>query len=38
TGRGATPNVMDLADYVSFIRKIKHPYDKGVFSREGIEY
>lgn len=38
TGRGATPNVMNLADYVSFVRKIKHPYDKGVFSRKGIEY
>ena len=38
TGRGATQNVMDLADYVSFVRKVKHPYDKGVLSREGIEY
>lgn len=38
TGRGATPNVMDLADYVSFVRKIKHPYDRGILSREGIEY
>lgn len=38
TGRAATQNVMDLADYVSFVKKIKHPYDKGIMSREGIEY
>lgn len=38
TGRQATQNVMDLADYVSFVKKIKHPYDKGVMSRAGIEY
>lgn len=38
TGRGATQPVMDLADYVSEIRKIKHPYDQKIGSREGIEY
>lgn len=38
TGRGATENVMQLADYVSFVKKIKHPYDSGIMSRAGIEY
>lgn len=38
TGRGATPSVIELADYVSEIRKIKHPYDRKIRSREGIEY
>ena len=38
TGREATPAVIELADYVSEVKKIKHPYDKGIFSREGIEY
>lgn len=38
TGRGATENVMQLADYVSFVKKIKHPYDQGVMSRAGIEF
>ena len=38
TGRGATPSVMELADYVSEIQKIKHPYDEGVVSRKGIEF
>ena len=38
TGRGATPAVMGKAHYVSEIQKIKHPYDQGIMSREGIEY
>lgn len=38
TGRGATPELMELADLVSNIKKIKHPYDKGVKARKGIEY
>lgn len=38
TGRGATEKIIELADYVSFIEKIKHPFDKGVLSRKGIEY
>ncbi|NPA36983.1 MAG: cob(I)yrinic acid a,c-diamide adenosyltransferase [Chlorobi bacterium] len=38
TGRGATGEVIEMADYVSEIVKVKHPYDNGIFSREGIEY
>lgn len=38
TGRGATPAVIALADYVSEINKVKHPYDKGLQSRKGIEF
>lgn len=38
TGRAATENVMQLADYVTFCKKMKHPYDKGVMSRAGIEF
>lgn len=38
TGRSATENVMTTADYVSEIKKIKHPYDRKVRSREGIEF
>lgn len=37
TGRMATEKVMALADYVSYVEKIKHPYDKGVISRKGVE-
>ena len=38
TGRGATDNLIGLADYVSEIKKIKHPFDKKIAAREGIEY
>lgn len=38
TGRGATQNLIDSADYVNFIKKIKHPYDQGVKGRIGIEF
>lgn len=38
TGRGATEGVMALADYVSNVTKVKHPYDRKIYSREGIEY
>lgn len=38
TGRAATDNVMELADYVTFCKKLKHPYDRKIRSRKGIEY
>lgn len=38
TGREATANLINLADYVSDIRKVKHPYDRKISAREGIEY
>ena len=38
TGRGPSKELVDLADYVSEIKKKKHPYDKGLGAREGIEY
>jgi cob(I)alamin adenosyltransferase len=38
TGRNPPQHIIDAADYVSEIRKIKHPYDRGIKAREGIEY
>lgn len=38
TGRGPSEELISLADYVSEIQKIKHPYDQGLQAREGIEY
>ena len=38
TGRGATDQLIELADYVSNIENVKHPFDKGITSREGIEF
>lgn len=38
TGRGATDTIIEKADLVSQIKKIKHPYDSGIQRRIGIEY
>ena len=38
TGRGASDGLIERADYVSYIQKIKHPYDHKIYSRKGIEY
>jgi cob(I)alamin adenosyltransferase len=38
TGRDPPQHIIAAADYVSEIRKVKHPYDLGVKAREGIEY
>lgn len=38
TGRDVPQSILDKADYVSYIKKIKHPYDEGILAREGIEY
>lgn len=38
TGRGAPEQIVELADYVSDIHAVKHPYDKGIPARKGIEF
>ena len=38
TGRYADSRVIELADLVTEMVKLKHPYDKGVPARKGIEY
>jgi cob(I)alamin adenosyltransferase len=38
TGRYADDKVIELADLVTEMVKIKHPYDKGIAAREGLEY
>ncbi|NLE08442.1 MAG: cob(I)yrinic acid a,c-diamide adenosyltransferase, partial [Dehalococcoidales bacterium] len=38
TGRDAHPRLVELADMVSEIHKIKHPYDKGILARKGLDY
>jgi len=37
TGRNPDEKLVELADYVSEIKAIKHPYSKGINSRIGIE-
>lgn len=38
TGRGFPESLIEKVDYVSKIENIKHPYDKGIRARKGIEY
>jgi cob(I)alamin adenosyltransferase len=38
TGRNAPKELIEEADYVGEIVKLKHPYDNGTVAREGIEY
>lgn len=38
TGRNPSDALVELADYVSEIQAVKHPYQGGVPAREGIEY
>ncbi|MHC4844483.1 MAG: cob(I)yrinic acid a,c-diamide adenosyltransferase, partial [Planctomycetota bacterium] len=38
TGRGATKELIELADLVTEMKKVKHPFDKGMDARCGIEY
>lgn len=37
TGRYAAPEVMKVADLVTEMVKIKHPYDSGLLARKGID-
>ncbi|GAB4262530.1 cob(I)yrinic acid a,c-diamide adenosyltransferase [Thermincola ferriacetica] len=38
TGRGIPEKIIDAADLVTEMKAIKHPINKGVTSRRGIEY
>ena len=38
TGRQADAELVEQADLVTEMRKIKHPYDKGIKARKGIDY
>jgi len=37
TGRRAPEEILKYCDYVSEIREVKHPYQKGIQARDGIE-
>jgi cob(I)alamin adenosyltransferase len=37
TGRGAPQELLDLADYVTEMGAVRHPYQKGVLSRQGVD-
>lgn len=38
TGREPSAELIDISDYVSEIKKRKHPYDKGISARKFIEF
>lgn len=38
TGRYAPPEIVEIADLVTEMREIKHPFNKGIGARKGIEY
>jgi cob(I)alamin adenosyltransferase len=38
TGRGATAELLAMADLVTEMKKIRHPFDKGQPARRGIEF
>ncbi len=38
TGRGAPREIMEVADLVTEMVPVKHPFDKGIEARRGIEF
>jgi cob(I)alamin adenosyltransferase len=38
TGRNAHPELISIADMVTEMRSIKHPYDSGLPARKGIDF
>ena len=38
TGRNAHPDLIAMADLVTEMREVKHPYQKGIEAQRGIEY
>ncbi|MHA1520482.1 MAG: cob(I)yrinic acid a,c-diamide adenosyltransferase [Promethearchaeota archaeon] len=38
TGHEPIPELIELADYVTHLEAIKHPFNKGILAREGIEF
>lgn len=38
TGRNAAPEIVEAADYVTEMRGIKHPYEKGLPARKMVDY
>lgn len=38
TGRGAGEVIIELSDLVTEMKSVKHPFDKGVMAKKGLDY
>jgi len=38
TGRGAPPEIIEVADLVTEMKSVKHPYERGVPAQHGIDF
>jgi len=38
TGRDAKPEILEIADLVTEMRQIKHPFEQGISAQKGIEF
>ncbi|MCF2140795.1 MAG: cob(I)yrinic acid a,c-diamide adenosyltransferase [Candidatus Lokiarchaeota archaeon] len=38
TGHKPLEKIIDMADYVTYLQEIKHPFQKGVQARKGVEF
>lgn len=38
TGREAKPEIIDRADLVTEMEKIKHPFDSGILAKKGVDF
>lgn len=38
TGHNPPEKFLEIADYVTEMKKIKHPYDRGITGRKGVEF
>jgi cob(I)alamin adenosyltransferase len=38
TGRNAHPAIVEIADLVTEMKEVKHPYTKGILAQRGIDY
>lgn len=38
TGRNPSPELVELADYITEMKKLRHPFDRGEPARRGIEF
>ncbi len=38
TGRNAHPSLVEMADLVTEMREVKHPYQRGILAQRGVDY